>query len=572
MTEILIINLTRMGDLLQTTPLMAGLKEKHPGSRITLLVNTAFAGICEGIPFIDELLVFDMKGYQKRLTEKRHTLVENYKALEELTGQISAREYDLTINVTHSPISAILTSFVRTREIRGFTIDSEGHRVIKHPWMRYFFNVVPNRIYNPLHLVDMYLKIGGVIPERKGLIYDVGNEDDEKASLLLEREDVSEGDLLIGFHLGASKSDKTWPVSSYAALADLITSAFGAKIVLFGSPGEADLAAQFEMSSNMRPINFVGRTSIGELAALLRRCRLFISNDTGPLHIATSVGTRVIDISTGNVHFLETGPYGAGHYVIQADLPCVPCGFDVQCRDMVCKSVIEPSAVFEVVRLALDGKETCTISNALSWKSLQVYKSHFNDDGYIGYVPLIKHPISREIFYRILYRQLWNLESCPLNGKADMIYESIREEISHYGVFEHLHETIHSFRREIDILASLVRLSEEGAKFIGLIAEETVTNDWDIKKIKDIWKGVEQVDKEIELIGHTNPCFKPLVLIFMYAKETLEGNDLRILSEASRTIYADLVTRSGNMLQLMMTVIDTLEVIPEGRDCELAAG
>jgi ADP-heptose:LPS heptosyltransferase len=572
MREILIINLTRMGDLLQTTPLMAGLKEKYPGSRITLLVNTTFAEICEGIPFIDDLLVFDMKDYRNRLVEKRYTLVENYKVLEELIGQISSREYDLTINVTHSPVSAILTSFVRTKEIRGFTLDSEGHRVIRHPWMRYFFNVVPNRIYNPLHLVDMYLKIGGVTTGRKGLMYDVGREEHEKASLFLEREGVSEGDMLIGFHLGASKSDKTWTVSSYAALADFITSAFGAKVLLFGSPGEADLAAQFEMRSNMKPINFVGRTSIGELAALIRRCRLFISNDTGPLHIATSVGTTVIDISTGNVHFLETGPYGAGHYVIQAELPCVPCGFDVQCRDMVCKSVIEPSAVFEVVRQALDGKETRSFPNALSGKKLQVYKSHFKDDGYIGYVPLIKRPLSRETFYRILYRRLWNLESCPLNGKADMIYESIRKEISLYRVFDHLHETIHSIRREIDILAGLVRLSEEGAKLIGLLAEETVKDDWDLRKIKEIWKRVEPVDKEIELIGHTNPCFKPIVLIFMYAKEALEGNDLRILSEASRTIYADLLTRSGNMLQLMMTVIDTLEVKPEGRDCELAAG
>ena len=119
MKEILIINLTRMGDLLQTTPLMAGLKELHRSSRITLLINSAFTEICRGIPFFDDLVVIDMKEYRTRLVNKEHSLVENYRFLENLIHQINAREYDLTINITHSPVSAILTSFIRTREIRS---------------------------------------------------------------------------------------------------------------------------------------------------------------------------------------------------------------------------------------------------------------------------------------------------------------------------------------------------------------------------------------------------------------------------------------------------------------------
>jgi ADP-heptose:LPS heptosyltransferase len=569
MKEILIINLTRMGDLLQTTPLMAGLKEEHPGLRITLLVNSAFSEICRGIPFIDELIEFDMKDYQKRLLEKKHSLVENYNFIEGLISRINSREYDLTINVTHSAISAILASFIRTKEIRGFSIDSEGHRVIKHPWMRYFFNVIPNRIYNPFHLVDMYLKIGGVKPKIKGLIYNYSGEAEERASLLLEHEGIKEGDMLVGFHLGASKSDKTWPASSYAELAGMIADAFGAKIVLFGSSGEADLAGQFEMVSHVRPVNFVGKTNIGELAALLRRCRLFISNDTGPLHIATSVGTQVIDISTANVHFMETGPYGEGHYVVQADLPCAPCGFDVKCMDMVCKSFIRPSAVFEVVKEALDGEMNAFINDSQAWNNLQVYKSHFTDDGYLGFTPLIRQPINRETFYRILYRQLWNTESSPMNGDADMIYDRICKEMSHYSQFDHLLETVFSIRKEIDALTELANLSEEGFNFISLIAEESAKDYLDVRKIKEIWEKVGPVEKGIELIGHANPSFRPLTLLFMYAKEALEGNDLKIISEASRAIYADLMNRSKNMLQLMITAIQLQETGPEGKGREL---
>lgn len=570
MKEILIINLTRMGDLLQTTPLMAGLKAKHHGSRITLLINSAFKEICRGIPFIDELIEFDMKDYRKRVLEKKYSMVENYHLLEDLIKRINTKAYDLTINITHSPISAILTALIRTKEVRGFSMDSEGHRVIKHPWMRYFFNVIPNRNYNPFHIVDMYLKIGDVKPVTRGLIYDPSREDEEKALLLLQHRGISKGDMMVGFHLGASKSEKTWPVSSYAELAGMIAGAFGAKILLFGSPGEADLAGQFEVNSQVRPVNFVGKTSVGELAALLRMCRLFISNDTGPLHIATSVGTKVIDISTANVNFMETGPYGEGHYVIQADLPCVPCGFDVQCRDMVCKTFIKPSAVFEIVKDAITGKGDGIIDQQPLWNSVQVYKSHFKDDGYVGFEPLIKRNMSSETFYRILYRQLWNMEAgLLLPDDTDRIHDRLCVEMSRYRRFEDLHEMISPIRRELDILADLTDKAEEGLYLVSLIGEEAVRDKLDIMRIKEIWHKVGPLDKEIELIGHANPFLRPLTLLFNYAREAMEGNDLRTIAVSSGTIYGDLIKSSRNMRQLVKAAIQILETKSDSKYCEM---
>ncbi len=557
--EILIINLTRMGDLLQTTPLMAGLKEKHPDSKITLLANSAFAEICKGIPFIDDLVVFEMKNYRNRIVEKKYTLVENYRFLEGLISRINQKEYDLAINVTHSPISAVLISLVRTKEIRGFTIDSEGHRVIKHPWMRYFFNVIPNRNYNPFHLVDIYLKIGGVMSKSKGLFFRVAKEDEEKADLLLRQERVVKEDMLIGLHLGASKNDKTWPVSSYAALSNLIYKAFRATVLLFGSSNETDLADEFVVSAKVPHLNLVGKTSLGELAAMLKRCTLFITNDTGPLHIATAVGTRVIDISTANVHFMETGPYGDGHYVVQAELPCTPCGFDVECKKMVCKSIIKPHAVFEVVKNAIEEKPAAYKSDSPMWKDLQVYKSRFKEDGYLGFYPLIKRPISKENFYRILYRKVWNTEFDVLNSKANMIYEKTCKEISSYYTFDRVHKIIFSFKKELDILEKFVGLAGEGLNLIKSIVKEAEKDDLDTKKIKEIWKKAEVIDNEIELIGYTYPCFRSFVIIFKFTKEALEGNELCILAEASCMIYEDLMKDSSRMLQLMKRLIPFLE-------------
>ena len=540
-----------MGDLLQTTPLMAGFKEANPDVRITLLINSSFIDICKGIPFIDDLIVFDMRGYRERLLKKEYSLVENYRLIEGLIKQINEKEYDLAMNLTHSSISAIITSLVRVKEIRGFTIDCEGHRIIKHPWLKYFFNVIPNRDYNPFHLVDMYLKSGGVLPKRKGLIYEISGEDEKKSEKLLTENRISKNDILVGIHLGASKSDKTWPVSSFAALADMITEELGAKILLFGSPSEADLGIEFDMLVKSRPVNFIGKTDIGELSALLKRCSLLISNDTGPLHLATAVGTKVIDIFTANVHFLETGPYGDGHYVIQADLPCVPCAFNVQCNNMVCKDIIKPRVVFEVVKEITDGRPAMPGADSLMWNNIQVYKTHFKNDGLLGFSPLHKRPLKKEIFYRVLYREVWNRALDKNDRGSDAVSNDICKELSSFYLLNDIDEVLLSIGKDINILEELSELAKEGYELAGIIDVEAGNNNPDVNKLKKIWRYLEAVDNKIGIIGHTNPCFRPFTIIFAYSKEALEGNDLLRLTKDTCSIHKDLLSVSAIMLQLM---------------------
>ena len=554
MKEILIINLTRMGDLLQTTPLMAGIKSKYPDSRITLLVNSAFTEVCKGIPYIDDLMEFDMKGYLLRLTEGKHSLIENYKILDTLVNNINHKEYDLAVNVTHSRTSAILVSLIRAKELRGFTISSEGHRVIKHPWVRYFFNVIPNRDYNPFHIVDMYLKIGDVKPATRGLVYNVSEEDELKAEQILSKEEVHEKDVLVGFHLGASRDEKTWPVSSYAELADMIQEKFGSHILLFGTPGEADLAAEFEKCAKTRPVNLVGKTGVGELAGVLKKCKLFISNDTGPLHVATLAGIKVIDISIANVHFRETGPYGEGHYVIQADLPCSPCGFDVKCNDWVCKSLVTPENVFEVVRMALTGRDGEKDFDMTKMKQVQVYKSHFKDDGYLDFVPLMQPSLDITELYRIIYRPVMNLESKKINGQIEMLCESICKEISGSYSGENMSQSLDILQKDSVVLENFVSLTKKSLNILRVLVDEVRKDNQDINKIKELWQKIEPHESEIEMIGHTHPCFRPLTLLFMYSKEALEGDDLKVLAEKSLEIYEDLLTKSENMQKIIIKI------------------
>ena len=563
--EILIINLTRMGDLLQTTPLMAGMKTKYPDSRITLLVNSAFTEVCKGIPYIDNLIEFDMKGYLLRLIEGKHSLIDNYKILDTLVNNINQKEYDLVVNVTHSSVSAVLVSLIRAKEVRGFTISSEGHRVIKHPWVRYFFNVIPNRNYNPFHIVDMYLKIGDVNPVIRGLVYHVSEEDTLKADKILAKEGVHVNDALVGFHLGASKDEKTWPVSSYAELADMINKQFGARILLFGTSAEAPLASEFEKYAETRPVNLVGKTGVGELASLLNKCSLFISNDTGPLHVATSAGTTAIDISIANVHFMETGPFGEGHYVIQADLPCSPCGFDVQCNDRVCNSLITPEKVFEVVKMALNRTGEEIELSTEKMEKVQVYRSHFQEDGYLDFTPLIKRSLQVTALYRLIYRQVLNMESKIDTGVAGMC-ERICKDVAGLYLNGSISRFMEVINNDLAVLANLVSLTRNALSHLRKLEGEVSKGIRDIKVIKDIWKSIEPLEHEIDITGDTHRCFKPLILLFDYSKEAMEGDDLEILVNNSIEIYEDFLVKGENMQAIMSGMISIVNAQTENNE------
>lgn len=557
MKEILIINLTRMGDILQSTPLIEGLQERHPGVRITLLVQTAFAEICKGIPCIDELITFDMHEFRKRMTGGQFSLAANYIYLDQFFAQFRDKHFALIINLTHSPVSAIMTSLISADEIRGFTIDAEGNRLIRHPWMRYFFNVVPNRDYNPFHIVDMYLKIGGTAAKSRSLIFHPSEEQEERVTAMLGDAGVADGDRLIGMQLGASKNDRRWPVEKFARLADMITGTYGVRIVLFGSASEADLAEKFLSSVKTAPVNMTGRTTLGELGACIKRCALLIGNDTGTLHIATAVGTRVIGIFSVNAHYMETGPYGEGHYVIEAELPCLPCGFDTDCREKVCKEVILPESVIEVVREILEG--TPVSCEDAVWKDVQVYKSYFDNEGVLDYRPLIRRPLKKDILYRILYRYVWNREFNELNGSAEVVSQDIRTYLEAAYSYDELRQKSADFEADIQYMHRLLEVSESNLKLLDVIADEARKKRLDVKKIRGLWEKIEPSEADIEIMGQTYPFLRPIVIIFQYSREALEGSNIKELADASCWIYRDLIQSASKLLQLAEKTLEFIK-------------
>ncbi|GBE02443.1 lipopolysaccharide core heptosyltransferase RfaQ [bacterium BMS3Bbin06] len=555
MKEVIIINLTRMGDLIQSTPVIMGLKERYPGVRITLLVSETFVEICKYIPLIDRVFTLKINDIVNALGEGG--IIECYRHIEGVISVINDTFYDLAINFTHSMDSAVLTSLIRAGEIRGISIDPQGHNVKRHPWIRYFFNVIPARDYNPFHLCDMHLKVSGVMPERKGLYLEVPRDIEDWVDHLLGNEGLSEGDFVVGLQLGASAGDKRWPVESFVKTAEMLSLRLGAKVVLTGSKEEAELGRSFESLIRTDCLNFIGKTDLKELAALIKSCNLFISNDTGPLHIATAVGTKTINISLASVHFRETGPYGDGHYVIRAEIPCSPCGFKTGCKDPVCKRLVSPDMVYELARMVRDGGDMEFIEPSVFHDDIQVYRSMFDRDGLIEYKPLIRRRLTKEIFYIILFRKSWQLvldrkdtESTdeflsPLMKKMLAWYDVDPEEIAGFTAVER------------KALKGLLDLSDAASSVIGVISRESGKEGADGSLIRELWKNISLIDGEIEKLCYSHPPLKALLLMFRYGMESLEGDDIAALAGGAQVLYNDLRKHARILLESLELLAGT---------------
>jgi len=547
MKEVLIVNLTRMGDLVQTTPAITAFKERYPDVRISAAVNSDFAEICSYIPFIDRLIVFDMNEF-KSFFCLGSSLIKKFRYMEDFLKEINAVEYDLALNFTHSVPSAVLTSLIKAKEIRGFTIDAEGHSIIRHQWIKYFFIFVTVRGYNPFHLCDMYTKAGGLVPKKKGLLLSIPSDGDILADNLLEEYGIGRSDLLVAFQLGASEDKRRWPVRSFTELAKKLTESHRVKILLIGSPSEAGLGEEFQKISEIKVINLIGRTNLVELSAILKRCRLLVSNDTGPLHIATAVGTKVIGIFLSTAHYRETGPYGEGHLAIEADIACAPCSFQVECKEMLCKTVIKPDSIFELSAMMLNGEMPDSISDNMShimktpvlWKDIQVYRSFFDTDGLVNYRPLIKRRLKKEVFYAHIYRNTWqsvldNKDIYDIEGISRRIAERLKD---WYEV--NLSEFFSDIKKDIEAAQRLEELSEVFELTLKVIEKEAAKNSPDVELIKKMWDIVRPIEDEISVAGYIYPQVSPLTTMFIREKAALEGEDITVLSRNARTIYNNL--------------------------------
>ena len=311
MSRTLFIQLERLGDLIQTTPLLREYHAAHPKTEIHLLLLEENQSALAGFSAVDRFHSLPQKRVGKlnsRIDKHRNKPPDEAEAILET---LALPDFDDLINLTHGALGCWLADRIHARQKEGGVITAAGDWLWQGAWHAYLIAMLDFRDQNQFNLVDLYRAAGPAGP--------VDAADRPYVARAQQLPIILPAGRLVALTPGASRDYRRWPAASYAALAMELQHQ-GLTPILVGASPDAD-ACGAVLSHLPNPIqNLCGQTSVAEMASVLEHCDLLISNDTGAVHIASAVGTRCIGIYGASAWFRETAPWGTGHLVVQAPL------------------------------------------------------------------------------------------------------------------------------------------------------------------------------------------------------------------------------------------------------------
>jgi heptosyltransferase-2 len=296
-----------IGDAVMTTPAVRAIRRNFPEAEVCLLVKPWVAPVFSHSAQVDRLLIYDAAG--------RH---RGGVGLLRLCRDLRKERFDAAI-LLQNAFEAALIGFLSGIPIRiGF--DTDGRRLLlTHP-----VRLAP--AVKKEHQTAYYLRIlegVGLAVGSRDLEVRLGSEDRRRAAGRLAA--MPDGGPLIGLNPSATYGPaKQWPPERYAALADVLCRDFGARIVLFGGPGDVPLGAKIAAMMKNPCLDLAGKTELGEAMALIEACDLFVTNDSGLMHVAAALQVPVIAIF-GSTNPVTTGPHSPRSRVVRQPLACSPC-------------------------------------------------------------------------------------------------------------------------------------------------------------------------------------------------------------------------------------------------------
>ena len=308
--NILVINLMHLGDLMLVTPVLRTLRHNYPEARITLLADRILADIVQENQNIDECLLIDKKGRDR-----------SFLGILRFAHRLRKHKYDLVVNLHRNERSSALAVLSGGKRIVGYT---------KPGFSLLFDHVSPDQhmVMHEVHSHYAALRAAGIIGE----VDDAGLEmwlppAAEAEAARLWAEHFAPTDKVIALNIGASWRTKRWEDSYFAEVADTYL-ARGYHVAVMGGPTDVEMVAacRAQMREQEHPHLhiFTGQVSLGVLAGLLRRCILFITTDSGPMHVGVAMNVPVLCMF-GASPIPGFYPYDERSISVRAPVPCHPC-------------------------------------------------------------------------------------------------------------------------------------------------------------------------------------------------------------------------------------------------------
>ncbi|HWZ56635.1 MAG TPA: glycosyltransferase family 9 protein [Verrucomicrobiae bacterium] len=395
--RILVIQLGRLGDAIQTTPLLEAVRRANASAQVDILVFDCAVAALDGVESVG-VRVLRESSLPGRLSEI-HARIESDRIerrpppieLLQAFDQLGLPAYDSVLNCSYSPLAAWISQRTASKARLGATITGDGEVLFEHPAHVYLRARGHFRDQNWFNLVDLWrCTADRVTPPEKCARPFVATATDAPFQL--------PSGPRIALNPGSSESQRRWPAAQFAALADRLAHD-GFHPILVGAPSDAAACAQVQAQCAAPVMNLCGQTSVSQMALLLSRAQLLVSNDTGAVHIASAVGCPVVGLFGATAYFAETSPWSEGNVILQG-----PLGRDGVCLD----TNLVATAVMYCLGRADDAQLSRGLSaqNALGWKTYSL-PPEADEMGGLAYWPFHHANDSAEIRFTQILRHLF---------------------------------------------------------------------------------------------------------------------------------------------------------------------
>ncbi len=307
--NILIRSTNWIGDAIMTTPAVRSIRRNFPEAKITLLALPWVADVFRACPHIDHIFIYDKQGRHQGVRGKLR-----------LAADLRQENYDLTILLQNAFEAALITFLARIPVRGGYITDGRAllltHRVRKHPEIK---------TKHQVHYYQEMLEGLGLQRSENSLELFFDPVAMQEADALLKEALQGEKVPVIGLNPGAAYGPaKRWPAAKYAELAGRLVAATGGLIVIFGTAADQEAAAEIAAAAGERVLDLTGRTTLAQALACIARCSVFVTNDSGLMHVAAALNTPLVAVF-GSTDHIATGPFSEQATVVRRPIECSPC-------------------------------------------------------------------------------------------------------------------------------------------------------------------------------------------------------------------------------------------------------
>jgi len=428
--KIAVINLLRLGDLLQSAPLLYNLKIQTD-EPVTLIAAKEEAQLLKRLGIVDEVLIFNPDKFSTSTD-----LLQQYQIASSYLNQLPQAEFDQVI---------ILNSLTTAYNLARFTAKTDqnilgpvylDYKLQPDRICNYLYNLAENRALSLINLTELYLAYLPQFPEQ---FY---------RQMRKENQLTKSAKPVIVINTSTGEAVRNFSAEFFAGVIELLTPAYTVQLV--GT--DSVISQQIEQLTKAKYIDLINRTSLEELTSLLKSADLFISADTGSIHLATLTGTKILGLYNISAYHHLTGAYSPYTWYLTPRISCYPCEEHFQpCGNLQCRSFYTPQTIGSAVETILGNQEPQLFDN------LDFSRTIINSDGcFVEIISgkelsdeqknlriaakmlLFNHPLKEKIVPISFWWEQFALIAGKSNGKLNTDLSRFLTDNPHYKFLESL--------------------------------------------------------------------------------------------------------------------------------------